>query len=167
MRRPLTAADAAPSTVPLPAGVRVRTFVPGRDEQAWLELNARAFSDHPEQGDLGPRDLRERMAEDWFDPAGFFLAARTLPDGTERLVGFHWTKTHADENLGEVYVVGVDPDEQGGGLGRALTDIGVRHLAERGYPGVLLYVEADNPAAVRVYERLGFTIHEVDLMYQG
>ncbi|MGF1427792.1 mycothiol synthase [Kitasatospora sp. LaBMicrA B282] len=156
----------APEAVPLPAGVTVRTFRPGVDDEAWLRLNALAFAHHPEQGSWTARDLAERIAEPWFDPAGFFLAVRG-----ERLVGFHWTKVHpasaAEPALGEVYVVGVDPAEQGNGLGRALTAVGLRHLAEdRALPTVLLYVDADNTAAVRVYERAGFTVHEVDLMYR-
>ncbi|MEV4562087.1 mycothiol synthase [Kitasatospora sp. NPDC049285] len=151
----------APEAVALPAGVVVRTFEPGRDEEAWLALNALAFAHHPEQGSWTSRDLAERMAEPWFDPKGFFLAER---DG--RLVGYHWTKVQPD-GLGEVYVVGVDPAEQGGGLGKALTAVGLRYLVlERGLATVMLYVDADNAAAVRVYERLGFSVHEVDLMYR-
>ena len=149
----------------LPPGVTVRSFVPGRDEDAWLALNAAAFAHHPEQGSWTRRDLDQRIAEPWFDPAGFFLAER---DG--RLVGFHWTKVEDGGDgrpLGEVYVVGVAPDEQGSGLGRALTAIGLRYLGgPRGLDTVLLYVDADNPAALRVYEKLGFTVHEVDLMYR-
>ncbi|TWE18915.1 mycothiol synthase [Kitasatospora atroaurantiaca] len=151
----------APEQPPLPEGVTVRTFRPGEDDAEWLRLNALAFAHHPEQGSWTEQDLADRIAEPWFDPAGFFLATRG-----DRLVGFHWTKVHP-EGLGEVYVVGVDPAEQGSGLGRALTAVGLRHLAEdRKLQTVLLYVDADNSAAVRVYERLGFTIHEVDLMYR-
>ncbi|SHN13813.1 mycothiol synthase [Actinacidiphila paucisporea] len=146
----------------LPEGVTVRAFRPGQDDADWLALNAAAFAHHPEQGSLTQRDLADRMAEPWFDPAGFFLAFRG-----SALVGFHWTKVHADLGLGEVYVVGVAPTEQGNGLGRALTTIGLRHLAARGLPGVLLYVDADNPAALSVYERLGFSTYEVDLMYRS
>ncbi|WP_371517583.1 mycothiol synthase [Kitasatospora sp. NBC_01300] len=156
--------------VAVPEGVELRTFRPGEDDAEWLRLNALAFAHHPEQGSWTERDLAERLAEPWFDPAGFFLATRG-----GKVVGFHWTKVHpataTEPALGEVYVVGVDPAEQGSGLGRALTAAGLRHLTgsdagERGLETVLLYVDADNPAAVRVYERLGFTIHEVDLMYR-
>lgn len=164
MRRPISPETAPPEPV-LPEGVTLRTFVPGRDEDAWLAVNAAAFAHHPEQGSWTAEDLRRRLAEPWFDPAGFFLAER---DG--RLVGFHWTKVHDEpgqQPMGEVYVVGVAPGEQGGGLGRALTAAGLRHLAlDRGLRTVLLYVDADNAAAVRVYERLGFSVHEVDLMYR-
>ncbi|WP_035846333.1 mycothiol synthase [Kitasatospora azatica] len=156
----------APAAVPLPEGVTLRTFRPGLDDEAWLRLNALAFAHHPEQGSWTAQDLADRLAEPWFDPNGFFLAIRN-----DQLVGFHWTKVHpataTEPALGEVYVVGVDPAEQGSGLGRALTAAGLRHLADdRGLETVLLYVDADNPAAVRVYERVGFTIHEVDLMYR-
>lgn len=160
MRRPLTDLDLPEPK--LPDGVHVRAFVPGRDDAGWLAVNAEAFAHHPEQGSLTQRDLDDRMAEPWFDPSGFFLAFR---DG--ELIGFHWTKVHAEERIGEVYVVGVRPGAQGGGLGKALTTIGLRHLATRGLPTAMLYVDADNTAAVTVYERLGFHTHETDLMYRS
>ncbi|GAB1328887.1 mycothiol synthase [Streptomyces sennicomposti] len=159
MRRPLT--DFELPEPALPEGVTVRTFVPGQDDAAWLAVNAEAFAHHPEQGSLTQRDLDDRKAQPWFDPDGFFLAERA-----GRLVGFHWTKVHAEERLGEVYVVGVRPGAQGGGLGKALTITGLRHLAAAGLPTAMLYVDADNKAAVAVYERLGFTTYETDLMYR-
>lgn len=145
----------------LPEGVTVRTFEPGRDDAAWLAVNRAAFAHHPEQGSLTQQDLDDRKAEPWFDPKGFFLAER---DG--EIVGFHWTKVHAEERIGEVYVVGVLPEAQGGGLGKALTSIGLHHLAAETLPTAMLYVDTDNTAAVTVYERMGFTTHEVDLMYR-
>ncbi|MCX5558778.1 mycothiol synthase [Streptomyces sp. NBC_00038] len=160
MRRPLTGLGLPEPK--LSDGVSVRAFVPGRDDAAWLAVNAEAFAHHPEQGSLTQRDLDDRMAEPWFDPSGFFLAFRA-----GELIGFHWTKVHAEERIGEVYVVGVRPGAQGGGLGKALTTIGLRHLAGQGLPTAMLYVDADNKAAVTVYERLGFHVHETDLMYRS
>lgn len=166
MRRPLTGADSPAIPEPsFPAGVTVRTFVPGKDEEAWLEVNARAFAHHLEQGAWTRDDLELREAEPWFDPAGFFLAER---DG--RLAGFHWTKVHAEgpdgAPEGEVYVVGVDPGGQGGGLGRALTLAGLRHLAGRGLAHVMLYVDEENTPATRLYTALGFTRSNTDVMYR-
>ncbi|SFC25567.1 mycothiol synthase [Streptomyces aidingensis] len=154
-----------------PVGVTVRTFVPGKDEEAWLAVNAAAFAHHPEQGSLGMRDLLARQAEPWFDPHGFFLAVRAAPGaaggGGEELLGFHWTKVHSAEGLGEIYVLGIAPQAQGLGLGRALTLTGLRYLArDRGIATGMLYVDADNTAAVRLYEGLGFRTHETDLMYR-
>ncbi|MFC4471537.1 mycothiol synthase [Streptomyces xiangluensis] len=159
MRRPLTDFDLPEPK--LPEGVTVRPFVPGADDTAWLTVNAEAFAHHPEQGSLTQRDLDDRKAQPWFDPSGFFLAFRG-----DELIGFHWTKVHAEEGLGEVYVLGVRPGAQGGGLGKALTTIGLRHLAAQALPTAMLYVDADNTAAVTVYERLGFVTYEADLMYR-
>jgi mycothiol synthase len=163
MRRSLYAPLPAPT---LPDGVFVRTFRPGADDEDWLALNARAFADHPEQGRWTAADLAARIAEPWFDPGGFFLAVRA----PERMVGFHWTKVHgADEHgherIGEVYVVGVDPGEQGHGLGRALTLVGLQHLRAAGLGSVLLYVDEGNEPAIRLYTDLGFTRWDVDVMF--
>jgi mycothiol synthase len=145
---------------PLPDGLRLRAFVPGRDEAAVVEVNRRAFSWHPEQGAMTVEDVRRKEREPWFDAAGFLLVV----DGEDRLRGFHWTKVHSAD-LGEVYVVGVDPDAQGGGLGGALTVAGLEHLRDVGLRRVMLYVESDNVPAVRVYTRLGFTVWDSDVQY--
>ncbi len=144
----------------LPAGRTLRTFVPGQDEDEWLGLNSLAFAKHPEQGGWSRHDLELREREPWFDPAGFFIVER---DG--RMTGFHWTKVH-DPALGEVYVVGVDPAEQGSGLGRALTLAGLRHLRDLGIAQAMLYVDEDNVPAIKMYEALGFTRAKVDAMYR-
>ena len=150
----------------LPPGVTIRPFVPGRDEEAWLAANAAAFADHPEQGAMTLSDLKARMAEDWFDPAGFLLAEREDGGG---LVGFHWTKVHprsgSHPSIGEVYVVGVTPQAQGTGLGKALTIAGIKHLQDAGEHAIMLYVDADNGPAVGLYRKLGFTRWDADVMY--
>lgn len=156
MTRPLNAELRPPR---LPEGVTVRPFVRGQDEQAWLGVNARAFASHPEQGAVTLEDLADRMAEPWFDPAGFLLAER---DG--RLVGSHWTKQHS-ATLGEVYVLGVDPDAGGHGLGGALLDLGLQHLRDAGMSEVELYVEGDHEHAVALYRGRGFSTANRDVMY--
>jgi mycothiol synthase len=164
MRMPLAAVPAGDPA--MPPEVTIRTFRPGSDEEAWLAVNGRAFAHHPEQGAWTMADLLLREAEPWFDPAGFFLAERG-----GKLAGFHWTKVHPDggeggEPIGEVYVVGVDPGQQGGGLGRALTLAGLAHLRRLGLADVMLYVDEDNTAAVRMYTALGFRRWSTDAMYR-
>ncbi len=146
---------------PMPDGLHLRMFVPGRDEAAVVEVNNRAFAWHPEQADWDVEQLTLREDEPWFDPAGFLLAV----DSAGRLLGFHWTKVHPD-GVGEVYVLGIDPDAQGSGLGSALIAAGLEHLAARGLAEVLLYTESDNDAAVRMYEKVGFRHHHTDVVFR-
>jgi mycothiol synthase len=148
-----------------PSGIEVRHFVPGHDDAAWLVVNNRAFADHPEQGGWVEATLRRRLDEPWFDPKGFLLAVDA--DG---IAGYCWTKVHPptqiDPELGEIFVIGVDPSRQGTGLGRALVVAGLASLAERGVRTGMLFVDGDNDAALRLYASLGFTTHRVDRAFE-
>ncbi len=149
-----------------PDGTTVRTFRVGEDEAAWVPVNNRAFAGHPEQGAWTVDMLRAREQEDWFDPDGFVLAFDD--DG---LAGFCWTKVHPaqpprePDTLGEIYVIGADPSRHGRGLGRALTTAGLESLAGRGITVGMLYVDADNEAAVGLYRALGFVTYRTDRAY--
>lgn len=158
-----------PSTLPpldVPADIALRTYAGAGDDAEILRVNNAAFAWHPEQGGWSAAQIRERVGADWFDPAGLFLAFDAGEDGapTGGLLGFHWTKV-AEPDLGEVYIVGVDPAAQGRGLGRILTLAGLHYLADRGIGEVTLYVEGDNTAALHTYDRLGFTRYAVDVAY--
>ncbi|MDM4763771.1 mycothiol synthase [Galbitalea sp. SE-J8] len=142
-----------------PAGVTIRAFRPERDADAWVALNARAFAAHPEQGRVTRADLAELEAEPWFDASAFLLAWRG-----RTLVGYCWLKLGDDD--GEIYVLGVAPEEQGAGLGRALLAAGLDELARRGIRSSSLYVEADNAVALALYERAGFRETSADVQYR-
>ena len=133
----------------------IETFQPGTDNAEWLELNNRIFTNHPDQGGWVIEDLTNRMAESWFDPKGFFIAKR---DG--RMIGFCWTKIHHDlarqGPIGEIYVLGVDKAHSPKGLGKALTSLGLQYFKKQKISDAMLYVDADNVAALKVYKDLGF-----------
>ena len=147
-----------------PDGVTVRTFAPGSDDAAWLRVNNLAFATHRDQGGWVEATLEARMAEPWFDPEDFLLAI-----DRNRLAGFCWTKVHADHDppLGEIYVIGADPDFEGHGLGKRLVLAGLDWLAGKGLTTGMLYVDAANESAVHLYEKLGFTVDHVDRAYVG
>ncbi|KQU57050.1 mycothiol synthase [Rhodococcus sp. Leaf278] len=152
--------------VVVPDGITLRTYRGHQDDAELLRVNNAAFSWHPEQGGWTDRDIASRRDEPWFDPAGLFLA---FEEGSDHLLGFHWTKVHAAEAsepaIGEVYVVGIDPESQGRGLGRVLTLAGLHYLRSRELSQIMLYVEADNTAAVHTYTKLGFVNYHVDVAY--
>lgn len=172
-----------------PTGIDIATFEVGVDEQPVLELNERAFAHLPDQGSWTLEDLQRREKEAWFDPDGFLLAW----DENRTLAGFHWTKVHGAHRhvvhehrahhhqrahglgsashthaaIGEVYVLAVNPTWQGTGLGRALTLAGLDHLRRMGLDQVMLFVDASNLAAIRLYESLGFVRWDTDVMYRS
>lgn len=157
MRRPLPVeGERAPITV--------RGFIPGLDEVPWLEVNNRAFSAHPEQGGWDLETLLQREHEPWFDAEAF-----RIHEEDDRLVASCWTKVHTDTTppLGEIYVISVDPDFQGRGLGKAMTLAGLDWLARVGIRTGMLYVDGDNHSAVSLYRSMGFTDHHVDRAYAG
>ncbi len=150
------------STVRTGPPIAVRPFDPGRDDQAWLETNNRAFAGHPEQGNWDLATLVERRGEPWFDPEGFLVHEI---DG--QFAGSCWTKVHADTTppMGEIYVISVDPAFHGRGLGRSLTVAGLRWLAAAGLRVGMLFTTASNVTAVGLYHSLGFTDHRVQRVY--
>lgn len=160
MRRPLPVDADLADPEPLPT----RPFVPGRDEAAWLGVNNRAFAWHPEQGGWELATIEAEQSAPWFDPAGFLLHEE---GGVLR--GFCWTKVHARHTppLGEIYVIAVDPASGQRGLGRRLVLAGLDHLARSGLTVGMLYVDALNVPAVKLYVDLRFVVHHVDLLYEG
>ena len=133
----------------------IRTFDPKEDKGRWLALNNKIFTNHPDQGNWALQDLENRMAEPWFDSAGFFLATKG-----DEIVGFVWTKIHQDfvnqEPVGELYVVGVDPDHAHQGIGRAVSVMAINYLVAKGLKSAMLYVDADNENGLALYTSLGF-----------
>ena len=151
---------------PLPAGcqpVAVRPFEP-RDLPEFLRVNQAAFAWHPEQGDLDAEQFQSITQESWYDPAGFLLL-----ELQGQLAGYCWTKIHADETpqLGEIYVIAVNPDFAGRGLGAPLTQAGLEWLHHAGLQHGMLYVEGDNAPATSIYAKLGFELHQVNRLYQS
>ena len=155
--------------------ILVRTFLPGLDNEEWIELNNSIFANHPDQGGWILKDLDVRISESWFDPRGFFIAYQE-----SSMIGFCWTKIHGghshshesdDEHhdhdpIGEIYIMGVREGNSGQGLGRALVLTGLRYLRQNGILNAMLYVDSDNAGALRLYKSLGFVESGRDVLYR-
>lgn len=148
MERPLPVTDE-------PYALSWRPFRPEVDAAAWLEVNRLSFSAHPIQGAMVQEDLDRAKADPSFAPEGFVITSEG-----DQMTGFCWTKIHHDAEppVGEIYIIGAHPDHQGRGLGRALVLAGLDWLHGQGLTVGMLYVEANNEPAVRLYLRLGLEI---------
>lgn len=137
-------------------GVSGESISDGDLDDVLAVLN-RAFEDHPENGHWSRSDLRDRMGQDWYNPAGFLVERW---DGVVR--AFCWTKVHPD-GVGEIYLLAVDPANRGSGLGRALTIRGLDYLGGiAGCSEAIVYAAGDNEAALTLYESVGFGVDRVD-----
>jgi len=145
------------------ATVTTRAFTPD-DVDAWLRVNNRAFAAHPEQGGWDRATFETRLNESWFDADGLRLYEH---DGA--VVAFCWTKVHHEMSppVGEIYVIGVDPDLHGRGLGRELTLAGLDWMSDHGLREAMLYVDGGNVAALHLYERLGFETRRTRYAFAG
>lgn len=152
-------AESTPSHVISTGSMIVRPFRPGIDEDAWVALNAKAFAFHAEQGSVTRTDLEQLEREPWFEADDFLMLWQD-----DSLIGYCWLKV--EDGIGELYVVGVAPDRQGEGFGRALVLAGLERLGRRDIRTAALYVEADNTPALRLYKSVGFAEHTVDIQYR-
>jgi mycothiol synthase len=160
---------------PVTSKYPIRTFISNFDNQAFLSLNNRVFANYPDQGGWSDEDLKVRLNEDWFDEKGFFVA-----EDKGDLIGFCWTKIHGahthshsgedddhgHDALGEIYVLAVNPDYKGQGVGRDLTITGLNYLKYQGLNNVMLYVGVENKPAFNLYRSLGFNEFGSDVMYR-
>jgi mycothiol synthase len=156
--RPFETVAARPPQGRQAQGPNMMTFRVGRDEDAWVALNAVIFAAHPEQGSVTRADLAQLESEPWFSADNFLV----LRDG-DAMIGYCWLKVEGDR--GEFYVVGVHPDRQGDGLGSRLFDAGLMRMRELGIRIAHLYVEGDNAAALQLYRSRGFERDSIDVQY--
>ena len=147
-----------------PSGLTTRGFTVD-DLDDFVTVNNRAFDWHPEQGGLTREKVEATMTEPWFDPNGFRLLH---DDDGDALIGFCWTKVHrdVDPNLGEIYVIAIDPSRHRTGLGKPMTLAGLEWLSEQGLDVGMLYVESDNHPANATYDAIGFSRHHTDRAYE-
>ncbi len=152
----------------------IRSFLPGIDSDAWLELNNKVFKDHPEQGGWQISDLNHRLSEEWFDEKGFFIVEKN-----KQVIASTWTKvhgahshdhdgdaSHAHPAIGEIYITAVDPAYAGLGIGKALTITALNYLNYQGLTDAMLYVDFDNKVALNLYDSLGFKLSSKDILYR-
>ena len=107
-----------------------------------------------------------------------------LENDKKNVVGFCWTKVHGQDHkhekddghkhldhghepIGELYVLGVHPSQQGKGLGKSLMLWGLNHLRRNGLDSAMLYVDSNNQKAIKLYEEVGFNFWGLDRLYRS
>ena len=168
------------ATFNFPPNYNLRQFDPVSDTEIFLAINKESFTELPDQSSWTKKDLELRLAEDWFSASGFVL----LENDKKEVVGFCWTKVHGQDHkhekddghkhldhghepIGELYVLGVHPSQQGKGLGKSLMLWGLSHLRRNGLDSAMLYVDSNNQKAIKLYEEVGFNFWGLDRLYRS
>lgn len=81
-------------------------------------------------------------------------------DEEARITGFVGAFHHRTWRIGHVYTVNVHPSERGKGLGLRLMAECHGRLKEMGMRAVILEVNVENAAAIRLYEKAGYRLVE-------
>lgn len=80
--------------------------------------------------------------------------------GASTIVGFVAVDIHPERSAGEIYMLAVDPDYQGGGTGTALTEFALAWIKDAGMAVAVVETGGDpgHAAARRTYEKAGYTL---------
>lgn len=78
-------------------------------------------------------------------------------------VGFVAVKLHSEDSMGEIYMVAVDPDSQGHGIGSALIEFALNWMKDSGLAVAMVETGGDpgHAPARHTYEKVGFELFPV------
>lgn len=86
---------------------------------------------------------------------------------SDKPVGYCWTRTESwKKTVGRIYMLGVDPDYRGRGLGRQLLLAGLSCLKSKSLRVAVLTVDSENKAARVLYKSVGFELWKSSLWYE-
>jgi ribosomal protein S18 acetylase RimI-like enzyme len=76
----------------------------------------------------------------------------------DSIVGFVVVKLHSEDSMGEIYMVAVDPNFQGQGIGTALIEFALTSMKHAGMSIAMVETGGDDghAPARRTYEKVGF-----------
>lgn len=153
-------------------GIRIEAYAPNHLE-AVVQLSLRAWTPvfnsmqramnadvyrvfYPDQWQVSQRAAVEAVCGD-ADTHVWIAIATDLP------VGFVAVKLHSEDHLGEVYMVAVDPDFQGRGIGTALIEFALDWMKEAGMEIAMVETGGDpgHAPARQTYEKAGFELWPV------
>lgn len=146
-------------------GVHIRPFKSGEEDRLACIQN-RAFSNTWGYSSNTIQDIIDRTALPSFSPQDVLFAL----DG-KKFVGYCWRMIAPPNRFsygssGRIYMIGVDPEYQGRGVGKQLLLVGLSYLKRKGINRVDLTVDSENNVAFALYKSVGFRYRTSTLWYE-
>jgi len=143
----------------------IRPFKSGEEDRLAFIQN-RAFESTWGYSSNTIQDIIDRTALPNFSPQDVLFAF----DG-KRLAGFCWTMIASPNrfsygSFGRIFMIGVDPEYQGRGVGKQLLLAGASYLKGKGIHLVDLTVDSENNTAIALYKSAGFRHRTSTLWYE-
>jgi GNAT superfamily N-acetyltransferase len=148
--------------------VRIRGYGP-LDEEPVVALSLRAWAPvFSSMGQVLGREIFARLYGDWRrcqekdvrDTLADGAAQVWVAEAERGVVGFVAARLDPERRLGEVWMLAVDPDAQGRGIGTALSEVATGWLRDAGMTVAMVGTGGDpgHAPARRVYEKAGYTV---------
>lgn len=138
--------------------LKIRKFVQGRDEEAWLRITNEAFKEYDDFRPDTMEDMELYEKSPNFDTTGMFIAEwNGAPVG---MVNAYVDKKR-EEKKGFIRGLGVIPEFRRKGIGGTLASKAVDSLKARGMESVEAWSREDKVACKSLYESMGLKLIRV------
>ncbi len=89
----------------------------------------------------------------------------------DKVIGYCWTGIACkggvpSERKGQIFMLGLDPDYRGKGMGKKILLAGLAHLKSRSLQVAELTVDSENKAACALYKSIGFKVRTISFWYE-
>ena len=137
----------------LPENYKVRSFIPGKDDEVLTDLQNTAFREHWGFCPNSVEEIRNRVQMERSQPEGILLI-----ENESSIAGYNWTllSENSGDKVGWIGMTGIHPNFRRNRLGRAVVLAGMHSLIKRGAKSIELEVDSENIPARELYQSLGF-----------
>ncbi len=135
------------------------------EEDKLAQIQNRSFADTWGYNPNTVEEIVHRTNLSHSSPGDVLLAY----DG-DRVIGYCWTRITSEaasgKREGQIFMLGVNPDYQGRGVGKTVLLAGLSYLENKGFETAGLTVDSKNKIARALYRSVGFKVRASSLWYE-
>ena len=143
-----------------------RHLQPGEEDKL-AQIQNRCFADTWGYNPNTPEEIAYSLNLSHCSPEDVILVYER-----DKLIGYCWTMINREteaangEKKGRIFMLGVDPDYRGKGIGKMALQAGLAYFKNKGVRVIELTVDSENKAALALYRSAGFKTWTSSLYYE-